>query len=77
MKRLIASVALGASLLGGAVVPMTLTAQSASASQASSHENASPNLPVKAQEALKRNGQVDRVGVQSCVVFPSGIVVCY
>ena len=56
---------------------MTLTAQSASASQASSHENASPNLPVKAQEALKRNGSVDRVAVQSCVVFPSGIVVCY
>ena len=77
MKRLIASLALGGSLLGGIAIPLTLTAQSAYAAPDKSHEKASPNLPVKAQEALIRNGSVERVAAQSCVVFPSGNVVCF
>jgi hypothetical protein len=79
MKRLIASLAVGGSLLGGIAVPLTLTAQSAYAAPANSHSKADPdpNLPVKAQQALIRNGEVDRVAAQGCVVFPSGLVVCF
>ena len=58
MKRLIASLALGGSLLGGIAVPLTLTAQSAYAAPNNPHakNEPDPNLPVKAQDALLDNG---------------------
>jgi len=80
MKRLIASLAMGGSLLGGIAVPLTLTAQSAHAAsdRGEARENASPNLALKAQHALIRNGNVDRVGAESCtiVITPNGAVIC-
>ena len=77
MKKLIASLALGGALLGGVAVPLTLTAQSAYAAPDKANEKASPNLPVKAQQALLRNGSWDNVAAQSCVFFPSGVLVCF
>jgi len=75
MKRLIASLAVGGTMLGGAVaVPLVLTAQAASAAPVKAHEKASPNLPVKAQQALIRNGSWDHVAAESCTIYftPSG-----
>ena len=69
MKRLIASLALGGSLLsGGIAIPLTLTAQSAYAAPDKARENASPNLPAKAQQALIRNGSWEHVAAQSCII---------
>jgi hypothetical protein len=64
VKRLVASLAVGGSLLGvGIAIPLTLMAQSAYAAPANSHSHADPdpNLPLKAREALIRNGSWDRV----------------
>jgi hypothetical protein len=71
MKRLIASLALGGSLLGGIAVPLTLTAQSAYAAPNNSHakNDPDPNLPVMAQQALIRNGSWEHVAAQSCRIF--------
>lgn len=82
MKRLIASLAVGGSLLGGAIaVPLALTAPAAYAAPDNPHSKAdpSPNLPVQAQQALIRNGEWDRVAAQACriVLSPAGpILIC-
>ena len=79
MKRLIASLAMGGSLLGGIAVPLTLTAQSHTRlPTGGKHETRSPNLALKAQQALIRNGNVERVGAESCtiVITPNGAVIC-
>ena len=82
MKRLIASLAVGGSLLGGGIaIPLTLTAQAAYAAPENPHSEAdpSPNLPVKAQHALIRNGEWDRVAAGACriVLSPAGpILIC-
>jgi hypothetical protein len=79
VKRLIASLAVGGSLLGGAIaVPLALTAPAAYAAPNNPHSKADPdpNLPLKAQEALIRNGEWDRVAAQGCFFFPSGVLVC-
>ena len=80
MKRLIASVALGGALLGGIAAPLTLTAQSAYAAPNNPHakNDPDPNLPVKAQEALFRNGEGVRVAARECFVFtgPPHQVIC-
>jgi hypothetical protein len=57
VKRLIVSLAVGGSLLGGAIaVPLALTAPAAYAAPNNPHSKADPdpNLPLKAQEALIR-----------------------
>jgi hypothetical protein len=81
VKRLIASLAVGGSLLGGGIaIPLTLTAPAAYAAPENPHSKADPepNLPVKAQQALIRNGEWDQVAAQGCVFFPStGLVVCF
>jgi len=72
MKRLIASLAVGGSLLGGAIaIPLTLTAQSAYAASDNSHSQADPrpNLPAKAQQALLRNGEWVHVADRQCFVL--------
>ena len=73
MKRLIASVALGASMLGGIAVPLTLTAQSASAAPGKSggHEQAGDNrdFPAKAK--------AEEVSA-ACTIYrtPNGAFIC-
>ena len=79
MKRLIASLAPGGSVLGGGiVVPATLMAQAVHAAPDKAQEKASPNLPAKAQQALLRNGSWEHVGAESCrvVVTPNGAIIC-
>jgi hypothetical protein len=71
MKRLIASLALGGSLLGGIAVPLTLTAQSAyAAGNSAGHEKADPRLPAKAQQHV--------AVTPACTIFitPNGVVLC-
>ena len=77
MKKLLASLAVGGSLLGGIAVPLTLTAQSAYAAPDKANEKASPNLPLKAQLALLRNGSWEHVGAESCrvVITPNGAII--
>jgi len=77
MKRLIASVVLGGSLLGGFAVPLTLTAQSAYAAPNNSHakNDPDPNLPVKAQDALLKNGEWVRVAAIQCYII-AGRPIC-
>jgi hypothetical protein len=67
MKRLIASVALGASLLGAGI----MTAQSAyAAGNSEGHEKADPRLPAKAQQHV--------AVTPACTIFvtPNGVVLC-
>jgi len=74
VKRLIASIVLGGSLVaGGIAVPLTLTAESAYAApggNAAGHEQAHPTLPAKAVE------HVELTPACKIVIFPSGVVIC-
>jgi hypothetical protein len=77
MKRLIASVVMSGSLLGGIAVPLTLTAQSAHAAPANSHakNDPDPRLPEKALAALLRNGSWDNVAAEQCYII-AGVPYC-
>jgi hypothetical protein len=68
-------------LLGGGIaIPLTLMAQSADRATANSHSYAAPdaNLPLKAQEALIRSGEWDRVAARSRTISitPNGALIC-
>ena len=77
MKKLMASLVVGGSLLGGIAAPLTLTAQSAGAAPANSHakNDPDPNLPAKAQAALLKNGSWVQVAAAQCYII-AGVPYC-